>query len=61
VPIRGEMIAARMPPSDTAPDSAVRDQPKSRISGVTKTDKVDTAGPCRANPAQHKTASTTQP
>ena len=53
--------AANTPPSDTAPDSAVRDQPNSRVSGSTKIDKVATAGPCRAKPAQHKQARTTQP
>ena len=60
-PISGAAIAASTPPSDTAPDSAVRDQPNSRVNGSTNTESVATAGPCRANPAQHKHASTTHP
>jgi hypothetical protein len=60
-PISGAEIAANTPPNDTAPESAVRDQPNSRVNGSTKIDKVATAGPCRANPAQHKHASTIQP
>src|SRR5947209_1049978 len=60
-PISGAEIAANTPPNDTAPESAVRDQPNSRVNGSTKIDKVATAGPCRANPAQHKHVSTTQP
>ena len=60
-PISGAEIAANTPPKDTAPESAVRDQPNSRVNGSTKIDRVATAGPCRANPAQHKHASTTQP
>jgi hypothetical protein len=39
----------------------VRDQPNSRVSGSTKIDKVATAGPCRAKPAQQRQASTIQP
>ena len=46
---------------ETAPDTAARDQPKSRVSGSTKIEKVATAGPCRAKPAQHKHARTIQP
>ena len=60
-PISGATRAASTPPSDTAPDSAVRDQPNSRDSGSTKIDNVATAGPCRENPAQHRQASTIQP
>ena len=60
-PISGETSAANRPPSETAPDRAVRDQPNSCVSGSTKIDKVATAGPCRAKPAQHKHARTTQP
>lgn len=60
-PINGAATAASTPPSDTAPESAVRDQPNSRVSGSTKIDRVATAGPCLANPAQHRQASTTQP
>ena len=60
-PISGDDSAASTPPSETAPDNAVRDQPNSRVSGSTKTDNVATAPPCRENPAQHKQPSTTQP
>ena len=60
-PISGDANAASTPPSDTAPDSAARDQPSSRLSGSTKIDNVATAGPCRAKPAQHKQPRMTQP
>ncbi len=50
-----------IPPSDTAPDSAVRDQPKSLVIGETKIDSVATAGPWRANPAQQAQARITHP
>ena len=40
---------------------AARDQPNSRVNGSTKIDNVATAGPCRAKPAQHRQARTTQP
>ena len=60
-PISGEAKAASTPPSDTAPESAVRDQPNSLVIGSTKMESVATAGPCRANPAQHTQARITQP
>ncbi len=60
-PISGEAKAARIPPSETAPDRAVRDQPKSLLIGSMKIDSVATAGPWREKPAQHTQASTTQP
>jgi hypothetical protein len=60
-PINGEASAARMPPRETAPDSAARDQPKSRVIGSTKIDSVATAGPCRAKPQQHRQAKMIQP
>ena len=50
-----------MPPSDTAPDSAVRDQPSSLVIGSTKIDSVATAGPLRAKPAQHTQPRMIQP
>ena len=61
VPIVGEKIAARMPPSETAPDSAVRDQPNSDVMGSTKIDSVATAGPAREIAAQQTQARITQP
>jgi hypothetical protein len=57
----GEITAASTPASETAPESAARDQPNSRVSGSTKIESVATAGPWRANPTQHSAASTTQP
>ena len=60
-PISGDSTAAITPPSDTAPDSAVRDQPKSPVIGWTKIDSVATAGPCRAKPAQQAQARMIQP
>lgn len=60
-PIHGDEIAARTPPSETAPDKAVRDQPNSRVNGSTKIDNVATAGPWRENPTQHIQARITQP
>ena len=60
-PISGEASAAKMPPNDTAPESAVRDQPNSLVIGSTKIDKVATAGPCRAKPQQHRQAKMIQP
>jgi hypothetical protein len=60
-PISGDSTAAIKPPSDTAPESAVRDQPKSPVIGVTNTESVATAGPWRAKPAQHTQARTIQP
>jgi hypothetical protein len=50
-----------IPPSDTAPDSSVRDQPKSLVIGATKIESVATAGPCRAKAAQQAQARITQP
>ena len=41
----GDDSAASTPPSETAPDNAVRAQPNSRVNGSTKIDKVATAGP----------------
>ena len=60
-PSYGEAIAASTPQRDTAADKAVRDQPNSPVIGSTKIESVATAGPCRANPAQHTQANTTQP
>jgi hypothetical protein len=60
-PISGDTNAAMIPPSDTAPESAVRDQPKSLVIGSTKIDSVATAGPLRAKPAQHTQANMIQP
>ena len=60
-PISGATTAASTPPNDTAPDKAVRDQPKSLLIGSMKIDRVATAEPCRAKPAQHAQANTTQP
>ncbi len=60
-PIHGEISAASTPPNDTAPESAARDQPNSRVSGSTKIDNVATAGPCREKPAQHRQPRMTQP
>ena len=60
-PISGEVSAASTPPNDTAPDSAARDQPNSRVSGSTKIDSVATAGPCREKPAQQRQARMIQP
>jgi len=54
-------MAAMMPPSDTAPDNAVRDQPQLLVIGSTKMDRVATAGPWRANPAQQAQARMIQP
>ena len=60
-PISGDSTAAIAPPSDTAPDKAVRDQPKSAVIGSTKMESVATAGPWRAKAAQHTQARMTQP
>ncbi len=60
-PSNGEMKAASTPPSDTAPDISVRDQPKASVIGTTKTDSTATAGPWRAKPARQMQPSTTQP
>ena len=60
-PISGDASAAMTPPSETAPESAVRDQPNSVVIGSTKMESVATAGPWRANPAKHTQARITQP
>ena len=60
-PSVGADRAASTPPNDTAPDSAVRDQPKSRVIGSTKIDSVATAPPWRENPAQQAQTRMTQP
>ncbi len=60
-PISGEATAAKIPPRETAPDNAVRDQPNSLVIGSTKIESVATAGPCRAKPAEHTHARITQP
>ena len=57
----GDNNAASTPPSDTAPDSAVRDQPNWRVIGSTKIDNVATAPPWRENPAQQALSETIQP
>src|SRR5262249_58501873 len=54
-PISGADNAANTPPSETAPDKAVRDQPNSRVSGSTKIDKVATAGALPADNAEPPT------
>ena len=54
-------MAARMPPSDTASEIAVRDQPNSLVIGSMKIDSVATAGPWRAKPAQQTQPRMTQP
>lgn len=54
-------MAARIPPSDAAPDIAVRDQPKADVMGETNTDKVATAPPWRDSPAQQAHARMTHP
>ena len=48
-------------PSETAPEMAVRDQPKSVVIGETKTDSVATAPPWRERPAQQVQPRMTQP
>ena len=60
-PSVGADRAASTPPNDTAPDRAVRDQPKSRVIGATKIDSVATAPPWRENPAQQAQTRMTQP
>jgi len=60
-PSLGVVKAARIPPSATAPDISVDDQPNSMVIGATKIVSVATAGPCRAKAAQEAQASTTQP
>ena len=60
-PSAGADSAASTPPSDTAPDSAVRDQPNSPVIGDTKIDSVATAPPWREKPAQHAQARMIQP
>ena len=52
VPMNGDVKAANIPPSDTAPEIIVRDHSSSMVIGVTNIDSVATAGPCLANPAQ---------
>jgi hypothetical protein len=54
-------MAARIPPTETAPPIAVLDQPRSRRIGSTKIESTATAAPWRANPAAQTHASTTQP
>ena len=44
-PSSGETSAPRIPPSDTAPEISVRDQPKVAVIGSMKIDSVATAGP----------------
>ena len=51
VPMNGDVKAANIPPSDTAPEIIVRDHSSSMVIGVTNIDSVATAGPCLANPA----------
>jgi hypothetical protein len=60
-PRKGEAIAARIPPSDTAPEIAVRDQPNSPVIGATKIDSTATDEACRAKPAQHTQPRMTHP
>jgi hypothetical protein len=57
----GDKSAARIPPSDTAPDSSARDHPNSLVIGATKIESVATAGPARANAAADAQASTIHP
>ena len=51
-PRNGEETAARIPPSDTAEETAVKDQPNSDVIGEIKIERGATAGPCLAKPAQ---------
>jgi|GEM_PF-1016001 hypothetical protein len=51
-PRNGEETAARIPPNDTAEETAVKDQPNSDAIGEIKIERVATAGPCLAKPAQ---------
>jgi len=60
-PKNGDIIAARTPPIETAPDIAVLDHSNSSVMGVTKMESVATAGPCRTKPAQHAQNRTTHP
>ena len=61
VPMNGDVKAANIPPSDTAPEIIVRDHSSSMVIGVTNIDSVATAGPCLANPAQQTANKTSQP
>jgi hypothetical protein len=60
-PSIGDVMAARIPPSETAPEISVRDQPNSAVIGPMNTDSVATAGPTRASDTQHTTPRMTQP
>jgi hypothetical protein len=59
--MKGDASAASSPPSETAPESAVRLQPNSRVSGSTKMESVATAEPWRANPTAQSAPRMTQP
>ena len=59
-PMNGDVKAANIPPSDTAPEIIVRDHSSSMVIGVTNIDSVATAGPCLANPAQQIANKTNQ-
>jgi hypothetical protein len=59
-PISGESSAASTPATDTAPESAARDQPNPRVSGSRRSRRRHRR-PCRAKPAQHRQARMTQP
>ena len=57
----GALIAARIPPSDTAPENARRDQPSDSDIGVTKTVRIATAPPARTKAALMVQPTTTHP
>ena len=60
-PNSGAANAASKPPSDTAPDIAVRDHPNESVIGSTNTDSVATAPPWREKPAQQAQNKMIQP
>ena len=60
-PRRGAASAASRPPSETAPEMAVRDQPKWLVIGSTKMERMATPPPAREKPAQQTPPRITQP
>jgi hypothetical protein len=60
-PRRGAASAASSPPSEAAPEIAVRDQPKLLVIGATKIDRMATPPPAREKPAQQTAPRITQP
>ena len=57
----GALRAARMPPSDTAPEIFIRDQPSDADIGATKTVRIATAPPVRAKADAMAQPTTTRP